>query len=124
MSKRPGIGARYIPEVASKLLELPKPVLDRLPDVPNALRHGGKPWPLGRYLTRLLRAQIGRPKEAPLAALQHKQEEVQLLQQYASQHQGALSFSQVYKSICLEVNAPQFNKLMHKTNLRSRKGKL
>lgn len=124
MSKRPGIGARYIPEVASKLLELPQHVLDNIPDVPNALRHGGKPWPLGRYLTRLLRAQIGRPKEAPEGALAFKREEVRLLQEFASQSQGGLTFSQVYKSLCLEVNAPQFNKLMHRQNLRQKKGTL
>lgn len=124
MSKRPGIGARYIPEIASKLLELPKNVLDALPDVPNALRHGGKPWPLGRYLTRLLRKQIGRPPEAPEAALEFKKEEVRKLQEFASTYQGGLTFSQVYKSLCLEINAPQFNKLIHKQSLRSRKGSI
>lgn len=114
MSKMPGLGARYIPEVASKLLELPSAVLREMPDVPNALRHGGKPWPLGRYLVRLLRAQIGRSKDAPEGALAIKREEVQKLRSFAETFQGGLSFSQVYKSIALEINNPAFEKLMNK----------
>lgn len=124
MSKRPGLGARYIPEIASRLLELPKTVLDQMPDVPNALRHGGKPWPLGRYLIRLLRQQIGRSPDAPQVAIESKKEEVRLLQEIAKPVQGGLSFSQVYKSLCLEINAPQFNKMVNKQQYSKKRSKL
>lgn len=124
MSKRPGLGARYIPEVASKLLELPPSVLAAMPDVPNALRHGGKPWPLGRYLLRLLRAQIGRSPDAPEANLEYKRQEVQALRDFASTFQGPLSFSQVYKSICLEMNAAAFAKLENQQQFVKKRHKL
>jgi len=114
-----GLGARYIPEIASKLLELPDKVLAGLPDVPNALRHQGKPWPLGRYLVRKLREQIGRSPDAPESALVAKKQEVQLLRAYADQTQNYLTFSQVYKSLCLEVNAPAFNTMVNKLQYKS-----
>jgi len=121
MSKRPGIGANAIPDVADRLLRLPPRFLASLPDVPRALRHGGKPYPLGRYLTRLLRKQIGRSPDAPEVNLEHKKEEVQLLRQYAEENSGLLTFSQVYKSICLEVNSPAYERMVYKSNLRKRK---
>lgn len=124
MSKRPGLGARYIPEVASKILELPPHVLEALPDVPNALRHGGKPWPLGRYLIRLLRAQIGRSKDAPESALAIKREEVQKLRAFAETVSGGLSFSQVYKSLALEINAPAFDKMVNQQQYKRKRGKI
>jgi len=121
MSKRPGIGANAIPDVADRLLRLPPRFLAALPDVPRALRHGGKPYPLGRYLTRLLRKQIGRSPDAPEVNLEHKKEEVRLLRQYAQENAGLLTFSQVYKSICLEVNSPAYERMVYKSNLRKRK---
>jgi len=123
MSKQGGgLGARYIPEIASKLLELPRAVRDALPDVPGSLRHNGKPWPLGRYLVRKLREQIGRSPDAPQIVLENNKAQVQLLRQYAQENgMGVLSFSQVYKSICLEVNAPQFNKLVNKQQYRKQR---
>lgn len=124
MSKRPGLAARAIPDIASKLLELPRSVLDALPDVPNALRHGGKPWPLGRYLTRLLRQQIGRSPDAPEASLEFKKEEVRKLQEFAAAYQGRLSFSQVYKSLCLEINGPQYDKMMNRQQYSKKRPKI
>lgn len=69
MSLRPGIGAGMMDDTASQLLfyELEQ----RLQDVPQALRHGDKELPLGRYLRRRLRERIGReptePKEVSIA---------------------------------------------------------
>ena len=61
MSLKPGIGAHAMHEVASALLEH----YPDLPDVPTALRHGKTVKPLGRYLTRKLRAYCGRDEGAP-----------------------------------------------------------
>ena len=58
MSLRPGIGYGALSEVANTLCAYD---LDRrLVDVPSALRHGAKEYPLGRYLQRNLREIIGR----------------------------------------------------------------
>jgi len=114
-----GLGAAYIPEIASKLLELPPRVLAAMPDVPNSLRHQGKPWPLGRYLTRKLREQIGRSPDAPEIVIENKKEEVLLLRKYAEENISRhITFSQVYKSLCLEINAPAFNVLANKQQYR------
>ncbi|QXP44305.1 MAG: replication initiator protein [Arizlama microvirus] len=55
MSLRPGIGADAMWDVASSVLWL-----DRDGDVPQALNHGRRNMPLGRYLRNLLRVRTGR----------------------------------------------------------------
>lgn len=63
MSLRPGIGKDAMVEVANALQRFN---LDQSqPDVPSALRHGGRLLPLGRYLRRKLRAQLGKEESAP-----------------------------------------------------------
>lgn len=60
MSLRPGIGAPFIPTVASALLDESGSRLIALEgDVPAALLHGRKQLPLGRYLRRKLREECG-----------------------------------------------------------------
>ena len=73
MTLKPGIGANAVPDVASVMLQ--KKLFDRLQldkggDVPVALRHGSSELPLGRYLRRLLRAQVGLPENAPAGVLE------------------------------------------------------
>jgi len=71
MSLRPGIGAQFVPEIASTLLQFN---LDSTQaDVPVSLRHGTRQLPLGRYMRRLLRQQIGKNKEAPRNEKQEKE---------------------------------------------------
>lgn len=61
--KTGGIGAGAIADIASTLLEFD---LDKtLGDVPVTLRHGKKILPLGRYLRKRLRKEIGRDEKAP-----------------------------------------------------------
>lgn len=59
MSLKPGIGASFMHEVASVLLEHG---LENNPDVPGTLRHGKKVYPLGRYLHQKLRTYTGNEK--------------------------------------------------------------
>lgn len=66
MSRRPGLGAEFMHEVASTLLTHN---LEALPDVPMALRHGAKELPLGRYLRMKLRKLIGRDEKTPEVVL-------------------------------------------------------
>lgn len=72
MSLRPGIGGDATHELASVVLQW----ANDAPDVPTALRHGGRLLPLGRYLTRRLRVHCGRPPEAPQATLDAMAEEM------------------------------------------------
>lgn len=67
MSLRPGIGGDAMHEVASVLMEFA--LDDTLVDVPNALRHGAKLLPLGRYLRKRLRGMVGRDGACPEAVL-------------------------------------------------------
>lgn len=77
MSLRPGIGAGFMDEVASVLMEHNLDVTQE--DVPQTLQHGRRKWPLGRYLRQQLRIRVGLPKNNP-KALQKYQEELYPLQ--------------------------------------------
>lgn len=79
MSLRPGIGADFIPEVASSLMQHE---IDT-EDVPNVLRHGRAVYPLGRYLKGKLREHLGRAKEVPNSVKQKISEEMQPLRALA-----------------------------------------
>lgn len=67
MSNRPGVGAHAMKDVASALLSLPQigSVVGAIGDVPSVLRHGNKKLPLGRYLSRRLRYEMGFGSMAP-----------------------------------------------------------
>lgn len=67
MSLKPGIGADAIPDVASDMMRYK---LEERNDVPVALRHGSAELPLGRYLRRLLRLQVGKDEKAPKEVLE------------------------------------------------------
>lgn len=75
MSLRPGIGYSAMHELASVHLQY----LSEASDVTPLLRHANKKMPLGRYLTRSLRALTGRGMNAPLETIQKAQEEMQTL---------------------------------------------
>lgn len=71
-STRPGLGADMMHEVASTLME--HGLEKTLEDVPSSLQHGRSHWPLGRYLRRKLRANIGRDEKAPEATIKKMEE--------------------------------------------------
>lgn len=80
MSLKPGIGCDFMWEVASTLLQYD---LEDRPDVPSELKHGGKAYPLGRYLKRQLRKMIGRDPKAPQSELDKIKAELQPLREAA-----------------------------------------
>lgn len=80
MSLKPGIGHDAMWEVSSKLMELG---WDDGKDVPEKLNHGAKAYPLGPYLRRVLRKQMGREVIAPESTLQAIKEELQPLREAA-----------------------------------------
>lgn len=81
MSLRPGIGADFMDEIASSLMEFN--LVDRQADVPSSLRHGSRLLPLGRYLQRRLRKRVGKDEAAPEAVLQAVEEELRPLRSVA-----------------------------------------
>lgn len=68
MSLKPGIGAGAIPDVASSMMQYR--LEEKLQDVPTDLRHGSTKMPLGRYLRRQLRKQVGLDENAPAEVLE------------------------------------------------------
>lgn len=81
MSLRPGIGLGMMHDLASVLLE--HKLDERMIDVPTSLQHGAQKWPLNRYLRRKLREFIGRPPNAPQAALDEQSEALRPLREIA-----------------------------------------
>lgn len=80
MSNRPGIGADFMHEVASTLLEYD---LEEMEDVPTALSHGKRILPLGTYLRKKLRKAIGRDEKAPISVREKAAAELSHLHQAA-----------------------------------------
>lgn len=68
MSNRPGIGASFMHEVASGLMQFNLDTTQG--DVPVTLRHGSRELPLGRYLRKKLREYIGHDPETPPEVIQ------------------------------------------------------
>lgn len=81
MSLKPGIGAGFMDEVASTLMEHGLDVL--LPDVPAVLGHGKKKRPIGAYLRRQLRRKIGKSEKAPPSTLMEMEEKLRPLREAA-----------------------------------------
>lgn len=80
MSNRPGIGYGALVEVAATLK---RHDLVNLDDVPGALRHGKKIYPLGRYLTGGLREEMGMDRAAPEATLKRLDEALSVVREDA-----------------------------------------
>jgi len=122
MSLKPGIGASFIPEVASALIT--HNLDERLSDVPTALRTTGRVQPLGRYLTRSLREQTGRPPNAPQATLQAQAEKLRPLQEAAKLEAPKGLYLETFKSKILEANEGKFQRLEARSKLYKKRDSL
>lgn len=92
MSLRPGIGHSAMHEVASQLMKFN---LDNSQaDVPSALRHGSRLFPLGRYLRRSLRDLVGHEKEVPEAVKKEMEKEMLPVRMAARSSEEAPSLKQ------------------------------
>lgn len=82
MSNRPGIGANSLDKIV-EFLKSPHGVnyIQQNGDVPSVLKHGGKQYPLGRYLKSVLRKKLGSDGTTPNQILKelHKINEAELL---------------------------------------------
>jgi len=89
MSLKPGLGAGFMHDLASTIME--HNVHVKLGDVPTAIRHGPKLMPLGRYLTRRLRVLCGQAPESPAITIARANEKMQVV------HLAAKEATQSYK---------------------------
>jgi len=121
MSLKPGIGAMFIPEVASALLDHN---LERLPDVPTSLRTNGSVQPLGRYCTRKLRAHIGMSENAPSTTIQAQKEKLLPLQEAARALAPKGLYSETLKSLILEANEGKFQRLKSRQSIYKKRSSL
>lgn len=65
MSRKPGLGALTIPDLVDALTsDSGADLIESHGDVPIALNHGRRSLPLGRYMRRKLREQLGIDEEA------------------------------------------------------------
>lgn len=84
MSLRPGIARDAVPRIAETVNELRDAAkLQRLVDVPSALRSSGQMQPLGRYLVGKLREAIGRDHRAPALAKELRAQELRSVSETA-----------------------------------------
>lgn len=90
MSLKPGIGAGAVSEIASTMLQFNLDASQS--DVPVTLRHGSRQLPLGRYLRRKLREEIGRSPNAPQEVTDALKEEMRPMFEAASKAAQALPF--------------------------------
>lgn len=102
MSLRPGIGAAAMYDVASEILRYN---LQDGRDVPLYLQHGGRSFPLGRYLRGKLRAMVGHEEGAPQWALEEAAAKLSLVRRFAFDN------SRSVKSVFEEINRPHADAL-------------
>ena len=98
MSNRPGIGRDALFQIAEALRSpVGQRELQRLGDVPKALKFGGKSMPLGRYLVSKLREELEFSEEEREASIRRWQEEAagKMLVLLEGDEADALSFSQL-----------------------------
>lgn len=94
MSLRPGIGANFVPEIASTLMQFNLDTTQA--DVPVSLRHGSRSLPLGRYMRRKIRENIGKEAKAP-ENIKAKIEMLSLLQAAKTDPQAITLKQQIVK---------------------------
>lgn len=127
MSKRPGLGALAVP-LLDKILrgEHGEKIYKDEGDVPSFLLHGSRKFPLGRYLKRLLRKELGledlsTPK-AKLKAIHHTLYDV-----FLEDFKKEANQSKSYKKVCWEAflkrhNSQKILNLETKINIFKKRG--
>lgn len=120
MSLKPGIGATFMPEVASELLT--HNLDSTLTDVPTSLAHGPHVKPLGRYLTRTLRTHIGRPPDAPKETLEIQKEKLQPLREMAQAMAPKGLFLETFKNLIIEENKGRADRIEGRAKLFKKRG--
>lgn len=116
MSLKPGIGADFMPDVASSLLEFN--LVEKQGDVPSSLRHGSRIMPLGRYLRRQLRKQVGMDEKAPQSTLDQAKERLQPLREVA------FETSQSFKKVVVEAADEKVRQMENRNRIFKKRGSI
>lgn len=117
-SLRPGIGAGFMPFVAEGINALAVDLVEMEGDVPSSLRHGKRIMPLGRYLRRRLRLEVGLDASAPQVTLDRAQEALQPLRDRAFENSSSFK-----KEVLAEFDG-KVRQLEYRYQLKKRKGSL
>lgn len=126
-SNRPGIGADAMHEVASTILQFD---LEKMIDVPNTLRHGGKEWPLASYLRRKLRRLIGRDEKTPDEVLELLLEELRPVQEAAQALTDELGphntqmYGQIYRQLLLKKEGAKADQVENRERIFKKRERL
>lgn len=118
MSLKPGIGAGFVPFIADAINVLSVDLVAEQGDVPSALRHGTRIMPIGRYLRRKLRMEVGLAPEAPQSTLDQAKAELQPLRDRAFEN------SRSFKKEVLEEYDNKVKSLVNKHNIYKKRSKL
>lgn len=108
MSLRPGVGAHAMRDVGAVLRGLGFP---EYKDVPPSLRHGAKELPLGRYLLRRLRGELGREPGTPEIRLAEINEQLRVVREAAAAHSDPELYApgrfsqEVFRRLLVELDA-------------------
>jgi len=115
MSLKPGIGAMFMPEVASALLSHNLHITR--PDVPTLLQVGMRAKPLGRYLTRELRKHVGMEPNAPEATIQAQKEKMRHLSEMAKAIAPKGLYSETLRSVIIEENEGKYQQTLGRSKI-------
>lgn len=122
MSLKPGIGAGFIPEVASVLLT--HNLDSTLTDVTSSLQHGRHVKPLGRYLTRKLRENVGKEPNAPEAVIQKQKDELSDVFETAKEIAPRGLYKETVKALITQKYDPQVTRLEAKQKIFKKRGSI
>lgn len=119
MSLQPGIGALAMPEIAVLLSgsEWGIRELREVGDVPSALLHGKASKPLGRYLRRVLRKELGLPLDAPFDSYKKFAVEMRVLLEDHAKASPSTSWS--LGKVFVDMNKQKVLNLLAKTKALS-----
>lgn len=121
MSLRPGIGAGACGDIARSLDTLPGlRSITQSGDVPGALQYGrSRILPLGRYLKRVLREELGLLKDTPVEAQKAYAEEMRKL--YQDSFKDAENTSKSIGKIIVDMNLQKRRNLYARTAVYGQK---
>lgn len=131
MSLKPGIGALAVPDLAEVLTSSAgaDSIIDT-GDVPGVLRHGPKAHPLGRYLRRKIREQLGFPEVGcQPEILAAWKEQMSTMFKSSFEAAGIETSSpevkrDIYKQILLSENEQKVRNIENKSKIFTKKGSI
>lgn len=109
MSNRPGLGYPALHEIASELLTYD--LHTSQDDVPQALRHGSKVLPLGRYLRRKLRTMVGLDEKTPDKVLDKIAEELRPMYEAAFNTPRTGPRENYFKTLLIDLDTPRVQQI-------------